>query len=46
MGELKPQVEELMRSSNKVYNYVSSVSNSLRERQRVINGPQRVHFGF
>lgn len=40
VSELKPQVDELTRSSNAIYNYVSSVSSSLRERQRVISGPQ------
>ncbi|XP_068612221.1 fibrinogen beta chain [Brachionichthys hirsutus] len=40
--ELKPQVDELSRSSNNIYHYVTSVSSSLRERQRVINGNSRV----
>ncbi|XP_043954711.1 fibrinogen beta chain [Gambusia affinis] len=35
--ELKPQIEELARSSNNVYNYVNGISNSLRERQRVFD---------
>lgn len=38
--ELQPQVDELTRSSNNIYNYISSVSSSLRERQRVISGPK------
>ncbi|XP_011616204.1 fibrinogen beta chain [Takifugu rubripes] len=42
LGELKPQVDELMRSSNQIYNYVSSVSVSLRERQRVIDANNAV----
>lgn len=42
IGELKPQVDELSRASNNVYNYVNSMSNSLRERQRVINDNNRV----
>lgn len=46
IGQLKPQVDELMRSSNNIYKYVSSVSNSLRERQRVIDGPKELHFDF
>ncbi len=40
--QLKPQVDDLSRSSNKIYNYVNSMSNSLRERQRIINGNSRV----
>lgn len=36
--DLKPQVDDLTRSSNNIYNYVNSMSNSLRERQRVVNG--------
>ncbi|XP_035530819.1 fibrinogen beta chain [Morone saxatilis] len=40
--ELKPHVDELSRSSNAVYNYVNSISNSLRERQRVVNDNSRV----
>ncbi|KAM9335169.1 fibrinogen beta chain [Symphorus nematophorus] len=42
INELKPQVDELSRSTNKVYNYVNSVSVSLRERQRVIDQNNRV----
>lgn len=38
INELKPQVDDLSRSSNNVYNYVNSISNSLRERQRLVNG--------
>lgn len=43
---LKPQVDELTRSSNNIYTYVSSVSSSLRERQRIISGApgRRAHF--
>uniref|UniRef100_A0A672HJN0 Fibrinogen beta chain n=1 Tax=Salarias fasciatus TaxID=181472 RepID=A0A672HJN0_SALFA len=37
VNELGPQVDELSRSSNNVYNYVHSMSSSLRERQRVFN---------
>lgn len=40
--DLKPQVYDLSRSSNNVYNYIHSVSNSLRERQRVVNNNNRV----
>nr|XP_033507551.1 fibrinogen beta chain [Epinephelus lanceolatus] len=42
INELKPQVDELSRSSNSVYNYVNSLSVSLRERQRIINNNNRV----
>lgn len=38
ISELKPQVDELSRSSNNIYTYVSSMSNNLRERQRVVGG--------
>uniref|UniRef100_A0AAQ6IT10 Fibrinogen beta chain n=1 Tax=Anabas testudineus TaxID=64144 RepID=A0AAQ6IT10_ANATE len=42
INELKPQVEELSRSSNVIYNSVNSMSNSLRERQRLITDNSRV----
>ncbi|XP_054457091.1 fibrinogen beta chain [Anoplopoma fimbria] len=42
INELKPQVNELTRSSNTIYNYVNGLSNSLRERQRLINDNNRV----
>nr|XP_020477834.1 fibrinogen beta chain [Monopterus albus] len=42
INELKPQVDELSRSSNSIYNYVISMSTSLRERQAVIDGNSRV----
>lgn len=42
INELKPQVDELSRSSNSVYNYVNSLSVSLRERQRIIDNNNRV----
>lgn len=38
INELKPQVDDLSRSSNTVFRYVTGMSNSLRERQRVSNG--------
>uniref|UniRef100_A0A3B3ZQN6 Fibrinogen beta chain n=1 Tax=Periophthalmus magnuspinnatus TaxID=409849 RepID=A0A3B3ZQN6_9GOBI len=37
LNSLRPQVEELSRESNQVFNYVKSMSTNLRERQRVIN---------
>uniref|UniRef100_UPI0025A0B8AD hypothetical protein n=1 Tax=Klebsiella pneumoniae TaxID=573 RepID=UPI0025A0B8AD len=40
--QLKPQVDDLSRSSNKIYNYVNSMSNSLRERQRIATDNSRV----
>ncbi|XP_042257976.1 fibrinogen beta chain [Thunnus maccoyii] len=40
--ELKPQVDELTRSTNNIYNYVNSMSFTLRERQRVIGDNSRV----
>ncbi|XP_053717119.1 fibrinogen beta chain [Synchiropus splendidus] len=42
VSELKPQVEELSRSSNRVFNYANSMSVSLIERQRVISENNRV----
>ncbi|KAM3591098.1 uncharacterized protein V6R79_022328 [Siganus canaliculatus] len=39
---LKPQVEELSRSTNNIHNYVKSVSDSLRERQTINNENHRV----
>ncbi|TDG99381.1 hypothetical protein EPR50_G00193690 [Perca flavescens] len=42
INELKPQVEDLARSSNTVHTYVNSISNSLRERQRVVTDNSRV----
>uniref|UniRef100_A0A668T4V4 Fibrinogen beta chain n=1 Tax=Oreochromis aureus TaxID=47969 RepID=A0A668T4V4_OREAU len=42
INELKPQVNDLSRSSNTVFNYVNGISNSLRERQRVSNDNSRV----
>ncbi|XP_031158497.1 fibrinogen beta chain [Sander lucioperca] len=42
ISELKPQVEDLARSSNTVHDYVKSISNSLRERQRVGTDNSRV----
>ncbi|XP_034021036.1 fibrinogen beta chain [Thalassophryne amazonica] len=37
VAALKSQVEDLSRSSNTIYDYVNSMSNSLRERQRVMD---------
>ena len=42
ISQLRPQVDDLSRSSNTVYNYVNSLSNSLRERQRIVNDNSRV----
>ncbi|XP_040038459.2 fibrinogen beta chain isoform X2 [Gasterosteus aculeatus] len=42
INELKPRVEDLSQASNSVYTYVTSMSTSLRERQRVVNGNNRV----
>ncbi|XP_020513726.1 fibrinogen beta chain [Labrus bergylta] len=42
INELKPQVDDLSQSSNNVFNYVNSISNTLRERQIVINDNNRV----
>ncbi|XP_017292491.1 fibrinogen beta chain [Kryptolebias marmoratus] len=42
INQLKPDVQELSSSTNNVYNYVHSMSNSLRERQRVFTGNSRV----
>ncbi|XP_078137883.1 fibrinogen beta chain [Centroberyx gerrardi] len=42
VNELRSQVDDLSRSSNNIYNYVDSMSNSLRERQRIVNGNNRV----
>ncbi|XP_068426970.1 fibrinogen beta chain [Clinocottus analis] len=42
INELKPQVDDLSRTSNNIYNYVNSISTSLRERQRVINDNSQV----
>ncbi|KAK2863377.1 hypothetical protein Q5P01_002910 [Channa striata] len=42
INELKPQVDDLSRSSNNIYNYVNSMSNSLRERQRIGTDNSRV----
>lgn len=36
VNELLPQVDDLSRSSNNIHKYINSMSNSLRERQRVI----------
>ncbi|KAM7376902.1 hypothetical protein PAMA_013601 [Pampus argenteus] len=36
ISELKPEVEELSRSTNTMYTYVNSMSTSLRERQRIV----------
>ncbi|XP_074518071.1 fibrinogen beta chain [Halichoeres trimaculatus] len=40
--ELKPLVDDLSHSSNNIYNYVNSISVSLRERQRIITDNNRV----
>uniref|UniRef100_A0A8C2ZZN8 Fibrinogen beta chain n=1 Tax=Cyclopterus lumpus TaxID=8103 RepID=A0A8C2ZZN8_CYCLU len=42
INELKPQVDDLARSSNTIYDYVNSISSSLRERQRVFTDNNRV----
>uniref|UniRef100_A0A3Q3LGN0 Fibrinogen beta chain n=1 Tax=Mastacembelus armatus TaxID=205130 RepID=A0A3Q3LGN0_9TELE len=42
ISELRPQVDDLSRSSNNIFNYVNRMSNSLRERQKVINDNSRV----
>ncbi|KAG7496972.1 fibrinogen beta chain [Solea senegalensis] len=42
INELRPQVNELSRSTNNIYNYVNSMSSSLRERQRVVSDNGRV----
>uniref|UniRef100_A0A665T2Z2 Fibrinogen beta chain n=1 Tax=Echeneis naucrates TaxID=173247 RepID=A0A665T2Z2_ECHNA len=42
INNLKPQVDDLSRSSNNIFNYVNSMSNSLRERQRIFNDNNRV----
>ncbi|XP_038163194.1 fibrinogen beta chain [Cyprinodon tularosa] len=42
ISDLKPQIEELTRSSNNVYTYVTSISSSLRERQRVTSNNNQV----
>lgn len=42
ISELKPLVDDLSRSSNNIYDYVKSMSNSLRERQRVVSDNSRV----
>ncbi|KAF3698163.1 Fibrinogen beta chain Fibrinopeptide B Fibrinogen beta chain Precursor [Channa argus] len=42
INDLKPQVEELSRSSNNIYTYVNTMSNSLRDRHTVINENTRV----
>ncbi|XP_056299378.1 fibrinogen beta chain [Pseudoliparis swirei] len=42
INALKPQVDDLTRSSNNIYNYVHSISSSLRERQRVFDDNNRV----
>ncbi|XP_029283127.1 fibrinogen beta chain [Cottoperca gobio] len=42
INELKPQVKDLSRSSNDVYNYANSISSSMRERQRVNTDNNRV----
>ncbi|CAJ1048269.1 fibrinogen beta chain-like [Xyrichtys novacula] len=42
ISELKPQVDELSHSSNNVFNFVNSISISLRERQKVIGENNRV----
>ncbi|KAM8747561.1 fibrinogen beta chain [Acanthopagrus schlegelii] len=41
INDLKPKVDELSRSTNHVFNYVNSISNSLRERQRLIDDNSR-----
>ncbi|MED6241653.1 hypothetical protein ATANTOWER_023088 [Ataeniobius toweri] len=40
--ELRPQIDDLSRSSNNVYNYVNGISSSLRERQLVFNNNNQV----
>ncbi|XP_035989867.1 fibrinogen beta chain [Fundulus heteroclitus] len=40
--DLKPQINELSRSSNTVFNYVNGISSSLRERQRVFSNNNQV----
>jgi len=42
INDLKPQVDDLSHSSNDIYNYVGSMSSSLRERQRIISNNGRV----
>ncbi|XP_076019062.1 fibrinogen beta chain [Genypterus blacodes] len=42
IGELEIQVNDLSRSSNNIYDYVNSMSNSLRERQKAIHDNNRV----
>uniref|UniRef100_A0A1A8IXJ0 Fibrinogen beta chain n=2 Tax=Nothobranchius kuhntae TaxID=321403 RepID=A0A1A8IXJ0_NOTKU len=37
INQIKPEIDELSRSSNTIFNYIHSMSNSLRERQRVSN---------
>uniref|UniRef100_A0A3P9LJZ9 Fibrinogen beta chain n=1 Tax=Oryzias latipes TaxID=8090 RepID=A0A3P9LJZ9_ORYLA len=36
INELKPEVDELSQSSNKIFDYVNGMSDSLRERQRLV----------
>ncbi|XP_061769693.1 fibrinogen beta chain [Nerophis ophidion] len=42
INEMKPQVDQLLHSSNTIYNYATAMSTSLRERQRIITGNDRV----
>lgn len=42
VNELKPQVDDLLRSSNNIHHYVYSMSSSLRERQSIFTDNNRV----
>uniref|UniRef100_A0A3P8V3P7 Fibrinogen beta chain n=1 Tax=Cynoglossus semilaevis TaxID=244447 RepID=A0A3P8V3P7_CYNSE len=38
INALRPHVDELSRSTNNIFNYVNSMSHSLRERQKIVYG--------
>ncbi|KAJ0055575.1 hypothetical protein NL108_005460, partial [Boleophthalmus pectinirostris] len=42
INQLRPQVEELTRESNNIFNYMKSMSNNLRERQVIIRDNNNV----
>ncbi|RVE60786.1 hypothetical protein OJAV_G00185020 [Oryzias javanicus] len=46
INELKPELDELSQSSNQIFDYVNGMSNSLRERQRLVTDNNRVVVQF
>lgn len=46
INALRPHVDELSRSTNNIFNYVNSMSHSLRERQKIVYGECTQRFLF